>query len=261
MSHEPERLEGGNVSEVERRGERVHRLSGPWTPTIHGLLRHAREHGISWVPEPFGQDEEGREVLEFLPGEVPHAMPSWVWTESVLEAIGKALRQWHDATASFPRDGAVWNFPAVEPVETICHNDFAPYNCVFQDGRFTGAIDFDFCAPGPRVRDLAWAAYRFVPLQPTPEEEVEDGGNERSPFSTCSMRKRLDLFLEAYAQGDDSLRQDFQGFLHVVAERLEEVARWTSAHAAENSGSPLVGHARMYRAHALWLRSGGLTPA
>lgn len=261
MSQEPERLEGGNVNQVERRGDRVHRLSGPWTPTIHALLRHAREHGISWVPEPFGQDEDGWEVLEFLPGEVPHAMPSWVWTESVLEAIGKALRQWHDAAASFPRLDAVWNFPAVEPIETICHNDFAPYNCVFQDGRFTGAIDFDFCAPGPRVRDLAWAAYRFVPLQPTPEEEVEDGGNERSPFSTRTMRKRLDLFLEAYAQGNDALRPALQDFVDAVVERLEEVARWTSAHAAENPGSPLVGHARMYRAHALWLSTGGLTPA
>lgn len=132
---------------------------------------------------------------------------------------------------------------------------------MFQDGRFTGTIDFDFCAPGPRVRDLAWAAYRFVPLQPTPEEEVEDGGNERSPFSTCTMRKRLDLFLEAYAQGNEALRPALQDFVDAVVERLEEVARWTSAHAAENPGSPLVGHARMYRAHALWLSTGGLTPA
>jgi Ser/Thr protein kinase RdoA (MazF antagonist) len=258
MSHEPERLEGGNVNQVERRGDRVHRTAGPWTSTIHALLRHARVNGVAWIPEPFGLDDKGREILEFLPGEVPHAMPAWVWMESVLEAIGKALRQWHDAAASFPRDGAVWNFPAVEPVETICHNDFAPYNCVFRDGRFSGAIDFDFCAPGPRVRDLAWAAYRFVPLQPTPEEDVEDGGNERSPFPVSSMGRRLALFLDAYAQGDEALRPALPDFLLAVAERLEEVARWTSAHAAENPDSPLVGHARMYRAHALWLRSGGM---
>lgn len=253
------RLEGGNVSEVVRRGDRVHRTAGPWTATVHDLLRYARRNGVSWIPEPFGLDEQGGEVLEFLPGEVPHAMPPWVWSDAVLQDVGQALRQWHDAVAAFPREGAVWNFPAVEPAETICHNDFAPYNCVFREGRLSGVIDFDFCAPGPRVRDLAWAAYRFVPLQPTPDDPVEDGAGERSPFPIASMHRRLDLFLDAYGQGDDRLRPRTRGFLVAVADRLEEVARWTGEHAAANPGSPLAGHARMYLAHTRWLRAGGMT--
>jgi len=261
MSHEPEELEGGNVSAVVRVGDRVHRTSGPWSPTIQSLLRHARSKGCAWVPEPFGFDDQGREVLEYLPGDVPHAMPPWVWTESVLHDVARALRLWHDAVAGFPREGAVWRFPPSEPAETICHNDFAPYNCVFREGRFVGAIDFDFCAPGPRARDLAWTAYRFVPLQPSRGAEVDDGGGERSPFDPPTTRRRLEDFLEVYAEGRPSIRPGTATFLAAVAARLDEVAEWTSKHVAGHPDSPLVGHARMYRAHAAWLRSGGFAEA
>ena len=46
----------------------------------------------------------------------------------------------------------------------ICHNDYAPYNLVFRDGRLVGVIDFETAAPGPRAWDLAYLAYRLVPL-------------------------------------------------------------------------------------------------
>ena len=48
----------------------------------------------------------------------------------------------------------------------ICHNDFAPYNLVFRDGVPVGAINFEAAAPGPRAWDLAYLAYRLVPLAP-----------------------------------------------------------------------------------------------
>lgn len=258
MSDEPQWLEGGNVSEVERRGNRVHRAAGSWSSTVQALLRHARGNGVSWVPEPLGFDELGREVLEFLPGEVPHHMHPWVWAESVLVDVARALRCWHDAVADFPKEGAVWRIPPVEPCETICHNDFAPYNCVFRDGRFSGAIDFDFCAPGPRARDQAWAAYRFVPLQPPSGTSVDDGGGERSPFDLATMRDRLGRFLDTYAGCVAGIRPDDRTFLELVADRLEEVADWTRRHVAAHPDSPLHGHARMYDAHADWLRSGDL---
>jgi Ser/Thr protein kinase RdoA (MazF antagonist) len=46
----------------------------------------------------------------------------------------------------------------------IVHNDFAPYNHVFSDGGFVGAIDFDTCYPASREWDLAWTLYRYVYL-------------------------------------------------------------------------------------------------
>jgi hypothetical protein len=123
-----------------------------------------RARGVDWVPEPRGRDEEGREVLSWIDGEVPgYPMPDWVWSEAVLTRAARMLREYHDATAGFPASGP-WQLPAHEPAEVICHNDFAPYNLVFRDGRPAGAIDFDAASPGPRVWDLAYLAYRLVPL-------------------------------------------------------------------------------------------------
>lgn len=51
--------------------------------------------------------------------------------------------------------GAIWQSPAKVPEEVICHNDFAPHNLAFDEGRLVGAIDFDMCSPGPRLWDLA----------------------------------------------------------------------------------------------------------
>ena len=48
VSSEPEvALAGGNMSDVVRRGQGVHRTAGPWTPTIYRLLDHLHAHGVS----------------------------------------------------------------------------------------------------------------------------------------------------------------------------------------------------------------------
>lgn len=254
MIEEP--LSGGFVNpSVVRVGDTVRREAGAWTPTIHRLLRHVRERGLAWAPEPRGLDERGREVLAFIPGEVPHAMPDWVWSERVLSDVATALRQWHEATAGFDRGEAVWNFATHEPAEVICHNDFAPYNCVFRAGRFVGAIDFDFCSPGPRLWDLAYAAYRFVPLMPPAGVVLRDGaGGERSPFGESGQRRRLDGFLAAYAAaGTPPLRYGSAVLVAATVRRLQAIADWTEAHCAGDGAHPLIHHARMYRAHARWL--------
>lgn len=255
MTEEP--LAGGYVNSVVRVGDTVRRKADAWTPTIHRLLRQVRARGVVWAPEPRGFDERGREVLAFIPGEVPHAMPAWVWSDAVLAGVAAALRQWHDATVDFDRDGAVWNFPGHEPAEVICHNDFAPYNCVFREGRFAGAIDFDFCSPGPRLRDLAYAAYRFVPLMPLASAVLPDSvGGERSPFGGDAVRSRLERFLGDYAAaGAQPLRHGSAVLLAATVRRLQEIAEWTEAHCAGDATHPLARKARMYRAHARWIEA------
>ncbi len=249
-------LAGGNVNTVVRAGNTVRRSAGAWTPTIHRLLAHTRQRGVGWLPEPLGYDELGREVLSFIPGDVPHDMPSWLWSEAVLAEIARALRQWHDATVDFDDANAVWNLAARGPREVICHNDFAPYNCVFRAGRFAGAIDFDMCAPGTRLWDIAYAAYRFVPLMPPAEADVADGAQERSPFSVAEMAPRAGAFLDAYAGKEEELRYGLEALLEVLAERLESIAQWTDRHSAERGSPTLANHGRMYRAHARWISSG-----
>ena len=68
-------LEGGNVSSgVERVGDTVRRPAGVWTPAVHALLHHLHTVGFQGAPRPLGLDEQGREVLTFIPGTV--AWPS-----------------------------------------------------------------------------------------------------------------------------------------------------------------------------------------
>jgi hypothetical protein len=246
-----ESLEGGYTNTVVRVGHTVRRSAGAWTPTIHRLLSHARGRGVMWVPEPLGYDEVGREMLSFVPGEVPHDMPAWVWSDDVLMGVARALRQWHDATADFDAAHAIWNLDAHEPHEVICHNDFAPYNCVFRERRFAGAIDFDLCSPGPRLWDMVYTAYRFVPLMPPVDADVADGAQERSPFQLSRMRARLAAFLAAYAAGDAHTHHAHDVVIDTAVRRLAAIAAWTESHSAKTGA--LENHGRMYRAHAQWL--------
>jgi Ser/Thr protein kinase RdoA (MazF antagonist) len=250
---EEENLTGGHMNTVVRVGDTVRRPAGAWTPTVHRLLRHARDRGVGWAPVPHGYDEVGREMLSFISGDVPHQMPEWVWSSVVLTDAARALRQWHDATSGFDLVGAVWNSDAHEPGEVICHNDFAPYNCVFRDGRFAGAIDFDLCSPGPRLWDIAYTAYRYVPLMPPASADVSDGARERSPFEVTEMCSRLDTFLAAYAAGIVPLRYSHATVFAMAIQRLGAIAAWTTSHVTRTGNTSLQKHAQMYRAHAEWI--------
>mgnify|MGYP000250605409 CR=1 FL=1 len=200
---EPQALAGGIANAtVVRIGDRVHRAAGPHTSTVHRLLAHLRAHGLDWVPAQHGFDGEGREVLDFVPGEVAHGDHPAVWTDETLVTVASALRQWHDAAASFERTpGDTWWRESIEPTETVCHGDFAPYNHVFLDGRLAGVIDFDTCVPAPRLWDLGYAAYRYVPLIPGRADAVADGeGADRSQFGREEQVARLAALCAAYGE-------------------------------------------------------------
>ncbi|HWT23863.1 MAG TPA: aminoglycoside phosphotransferase family protein [Solirubrobacteraceae bacterium] len=186
-------LGGGNMTPVVRVGDTVRRATGPWTPTIHALLRHLRAAGFDRIPEPLGIDERGREILSLVPGTVAtYPLADFAWSHETAVAVARTLRAYHEATAGFaPGPGAVWQWPAHEPVEVICHNDFAPYNLMFDGSELVGVIDFDLASPGPRVRDLAYAAYRFVPLT--------DPLNPDAPYpGIAAQARRLATFCSAY---------------------------------------------------------------
>jgi Ser/Thr protein kinase RdoA (MazF antagonist) len=134
----------------------------------------------------------------------------------------------------------------------VCHSDFAPYNCVFRGGRFVGAIDFDLCAPGPRLWDLAYTAYRFVPLMP-PADATDVGPGERSPFAWSECLTRLETFLSTYAAVGDAPRYARAVVVRATAERLGAIAAWTEEHVARTGDPALAGNGAMYRDHAAWL--------
>lgn len=171
-------LDGGSMNAVVREGDTVVRNAGPWTPTVHRYLRYLQVAGIDWVPRPLESSlgaggEPDRERLSYIHGDVPvYPLPDWVWADQVLVDGAQHLRRLHDASIGFGRDGAVWQAPAKIPVEVVCHNDFSPHNLAFRDGRIVGAIDFDFCSPGPRLWDIAYFAIRIAPLTATPPQNA-----------------------------------------------------------------------------------------
>src|SRR4051812_2456245 len=218
-------LAGGDMTTVVRVGNTVRRTAGPWTPTVHAFMRHLRASGFGLVPEPLGIDERGREIISLLPGApASYPLPDFAWSDATLTAVAQALRRFHDASVGFtaPADGR-WQWPAHTPTPVICHNDFAPYNLMFQDGRLTGVIDLDLASPGPRVLDLAYAAYRFVPLT--------DPANPDAPFPGAQeQERRLNAFCAAYGEQSPS------AVLDSAADKLREMVAFIERRAA--AGDP-----------------------
>lgn len=235
-------LAGGNVTPVVRIGDTVRRETGPWTPAVHRLLEHCAEAEVPGTPRVHGIDEQGREILSFLPGEVlADAAPEILWSRAILRKAARLLRRIHDAGAPLAADPLVWRAPRHEPAEVVCHNDFAPYNLLISDAAIA-AIDFDFASPGPRLWDVAYLAYRIAPLaEDAPAFDPERFG---------SPDERIAELVASYG-GDWSTAE----VRAMAAVRLEELAAFTEARAAETGRDDLAGHARMYRRDAARLRA------
>ncbi|MGN9909212.1 phosphotransferase [Phytohabitans sp. LJ34] len=192
-----ERLPGGNTGGAVRVGDTVRRAAGPWTPSVHALLRHLEAVGFERAPRALGFDGQGREVLSYLPGEVvgtARPWPAWVYGEAALREVGGWLREFHEAVASFvPPADAVWREGGTwRPGLIVGHNDSAPYNAAWDGGRLAGFFDWDFAAPVTREYDLAFAAFSWVPLHARRVVSAEG-------FTAFERRPaRLRLMLDAY---------------------------------------------------------------
>jgi len=194
-------LSGGNTSVVIRIGETVHRSTGRWTESVHGLLRHLEITGFEGVPRVIGFDEKNREVLSYLHGQVPvdAPWPAYVWSKATLEEVGHWLRGFHRAVAAYqPGPQSRWWYGegAAAEDELICHNDFAPYNTVFRAGRIVGVIDWDVAGPANPLWDLAFCAWSWVPLHNPKLTEVLRGPCEAFQAS------RMKILSDSYGHTD-----------------------------------------------------------
>jgi len=207
-------LTGGTLNSVVRVGDTVRRPAGPWTPTIHALLRHVRDRGFELAPEPLGFDNSGREILSFIPGTTVGwslPWPNLIRNECLLEEIGATTARYHRAVHDFrPATNVPWQSGPGElgTSEVVCHNDLAPYNIVVADGQVQGIIDWDLAAPGSALSELAFVAWQWVPLH--------------GPFVTRLLGwpnppdhgRRLRILLDAYGL------RDHAGFIDEVVERI-----------------------------------------
>jgi hypothetical protein len=172
VPHE-ERLSGGNTTEVVRLGDTVRRPVGRWTPAVHDLLGHLESVGFAGAPRVLGIDDQDREVLEFVPGEVgtltpADPLPEWFRSPDACWAIGRWIRDFQSAQAGFVADATKpWRRApgsVLGPGRVVVHHDVSPYNTVRRPDGSLVVLDWDFARPGDPIEDLAWAAWRWTPL-------------------------------------------------------------------------------------------------
>ena len=189
-----QQLDGGiaNAGDVVRVGPHVLRPSSPHTGSIHAFLRAVRHAGFEGAPLPVGIDEDGRERLVFIEGEVPVApYPDWSQSDTALASIARLLRELHDAARGFDPQGRTWHDALADPAggTLVCHNDVEPSNVVFSDGTAVALLDFEFAAPGRPVYDLAQLARLCVPIDDE-FDQARLGWRARRPAGAATTRRR-----------------------------------------------------------------------
>jgi Phosphotransferase enzyme family len=208
-------LPRGDVTEgVVRIGDTVRRPRQEQSAFVAAYLDHLQAVGFRGAPRFLGVDSRGRDVLDFVPGDVPGDPPEeWACTDEVVADIGGLVRALHDASAGwvppdlpwFGRDRTVPGMPPgladlPGPPELVAHCDVTPQNVVFRDGRPVALVDFDLARPTRRVADVLNTAMWWVPLQHP---------DDRAPaLRDVDVPARFALLLDAYglpAAGRDEL--------------------------------------------------------
>ena len=202
-------LPGGNVGGAVRIGDTVRRRTGPWTPAVHSLLDYLAGR-VPGIPQVLGRDDQGREVLSYLPGRVVD-IDTELLSERQIGSLVRWTRAFHEVVAGFNHPGP-WRFFAVPQASLICHNDIAPYNACFAGDDVAGVFDWDLAGPSTPLMELAFIAWNCVPLW-------RDIGPDNAA-------RRLALIASSY--GEFTATQ----ILHAVPNRIQLMLEWIPAAAA-----------------------------
>jgi Ser/Thr protein kinase RdoA (MazF antagonist) len=238
-------LLGGDVTEgLVRVGNTVRRPHERYSESVAAYLAHLHRMGFDAAPRWHGRDDRGRDILDYVQGQVPGTPPpGWALTDQVVAEIAALLRRLHDASESFvPPPDATWFGqdlsvrlpPGMERLfdrpELISHCDVTPQNTVFRNGHPVALIDFDVARPTTRLLDVVDTATWWVPLVHP---------KDRPPaLAGVDVPARLRLFVDAY--GLDAERRS--QFLD-LAERTAKRSWYLMQATAEQQGG---GWARMW---------------
>jgi len=222
---EGEPLTGDGVTQgIVRIGDTVRRPLRPFSLTVQAYLAHLRDAGFTGAPLPLGVDEQGREVLSFVPGDVPrNPLPPQTAGDEVLIALARLIRALHEASAGWvPPPGAVWGGtpasagPVAGQPELVSHRDYYPGNVVFRGGLPAALIDFDLAMPTTRLYEIANALWYWAPLRDP---------RDRSPaFTDADIPHRVAVFADAYGMTARQ-RAELAPFAVDMARRYHEDSR------------------------------------
>lgn len=216
-----EALIGGNMNPlVVRVGDHVRRAGGPWTSTVHRFLRHLRAAGFVDGPMPVSIEDDGTEVLTFIPGRALLATDAVSLSLAELTTIGALCGRFHRASLSYVgSEDDNWNRTSSDvggPWRIVCHNDLAPWNLIARPDGW-GLIDWDFASPGRPEWDLAWAIHTLVPTFPdvgVPDKLVVERmlafwrGYEQLGILDVELDRTVDTIVERLASEVNRLRTE-----------------------------------------------------
>ena len=235
-------LQGGRKDKILKEEDKVIRPGNKWTPHVHSFLSFMHENGFDHVPKPYGISESGMEMVSFVDGIVYNgSLPKEILTDEILVEAAKLLRRYHDIGEKYVHrltGEEVFMLPGQLPAEVMCHGDFAPYNITFVDGCVHGIIDFDTLHPGPRIWDVAYAVYRWIPFVSPKNPDYCYNLNEQV--------RRLKLFADTY----DLKKNEREELPNMIIERISSLVAYMRNEA--DSGNEDVwkniedGHLNLY---------------
>lgn len=213
-----------------RVGDTVRRPAGPWTESVHHLLRGLRTEGFDLAPAPHGIDASGREILSYLEGrDQGWPFHAEILTPAGAEALGRLAARLRAALASCPcPPDARWQFGDGAPAagEALQHGDLGPWNLLWGDGPdVVGVLDWDFAGPGDPWYDTGHLAWFTVPL-------MDDARAHARGFpAPPDRRARLHAFATGAGTSDEEL-------VRIVLRTQEEYERRVTVRGSAPGGGP-----------------------
>lgn len=236
-------LSGGtlNRGEVFRAGDTVRRPRREGSEVVEALLLHLEAVGFDAAPRFRGVDDQGRQVVAFVEGDVYSHAP-WESDDrenaAQLGRIAAALQSLHQATASFVPPDASPQRPLPIAGTTWTHGDPGYPNVVYRGGQLAAFIDWEFAAPADPLCDPAALLGLYTRI---PKPYVADNDRREQ-----ACRVSLHAIAEGYSMTDEQ-RCDLPDAAATVIE--DAAAFWSTRPDAPDEAT----FERM-RWRAAWLR-------
>ncbi|MFG2407554.1 phosphotransferase [Streptomyces brevispora] len=245
-------LAGGidQAGAVVRVGETVRRPGGVNAEAVRLFLTHLERSGFRTAPRFRGMDRQGREILDYMAGDVAvPPFPDWAADEELLVSVAQMQRALHAAAVGFELpEGVVWRGRRLPPGaegDLVCHTDLCLENVVVREGRAAAFIDFDLAVPTDRLFDIAVAVRHWVPLRAP--SDIADARAD------CDLFSRFRHFTDAHRLSSAErgrMADILLGFLDIA---LEDIRASAEAGHPGYAGVWAAGYDEMNRRSRSWI--------